>query len=181
MFASIIIFVSSVLIYVMEANNPNSSINTLFDALYWSIVTISTVGYGDITPSSSEARFIAMIVITAGIAVLAFTTSLFVSAFTEKLEDIREIKMIDEISKINNFYLICGYGEIAREVVAKLIYHHNRIVIIDEDEQNILKQDALSIGADLAVPKGTVIAKEPFVNCLLIATTSQLIKHLGKN
>ena len=46
---------------------------------------------------------------------------------------------------------------------------------------NILKQDALSIGADLAVPKGTVIAKEPFVNCLLIATTSQLIKLAKKN
>ena len=45
---------------------------------------------------------------------------------------------------------------------------------------NILKQDALSIGADLAVPKGTVIAKEPFVNCLLIATTSQLIKLAKK-
>ena len=41
---------------------------------------------------------------------------------------------------------------------------------------NILKQDALSIGADLAVPRGTVIAKEPKVNCILIATTAQLQK-----
>jgi len=41
---------------------------------------------------------------------------------------------------------------------------------------NILKQDALSIGADLAVPRGTVIAKTPFVDCILIATSSQLQK-----
>jgi len=41
---------------------------------------------------------------------------------------------------------------------------------------NILKQDALSIGADLAVPRGTVIAKTPHVDCILIATTSQLRK-----
>lgn len=41
---------------------------------------------------------------------------------------------------------------------------------------NILKQDALSIGADLAVPRGTVIAKTPEVDCILIATTSQLQK-----
>ena len=41
---------------------------------------------------------------------------------------------------------------------------------------NILKQDALSIGADLAVPRGTVLAKNPKVNCLLIATTAQLQK-----
>ena len=41
---------------------------------------------------------------------------------------------------------------------------------------NILKQDALSIGADLAVPRGTVLAKTPKVDCLLIATTAQLQK-----
>lgn len=39
---------------------------------------------------------------------------------------------------------------------------------------NILKQDALSIGADLAVPKGTIIAEQPRVNALLIATERQL-------
>ncbi|WP_304544351.1 dihydropteroate synthase [Sulfurimonas microaerophilic] len=39
---------------------------------------------------------------------------------------------------------------------------------------NILKQDALSIGADLAVPRGTVIAKTPHVDCILIATTKQI-------
>jgi len=39
---------------------------------------------------------------------------------------------------------------------------------------NILKQDALSIGADLAVPRGTVIAKEKQVDCLLIASTKEL-------
>ena len=44
---------------------------------------------------------------------------------------------------------------------------------------NILKQDALSIGADLAVPRGTVLAKTPRVDCLLIATTAQL-KTLSK-
>jgi len=44
---------------------------------------------------------------------------------------------------------------------------------------NILKQDALSIGADLAVPRGTVLAKTPKVDCILIATTAQL-KTLSK-
>ena len=44
---------------------------------------------------------------------------------------------------------------------------------------NILKQDALSVGADLAVPRGTVVAKTPKVNCLLIATSKQL-KLLSK-
>lgn len=53
----------------------------------------------------------------------------------------------------------------------------HRIVYIRElhvGAANILKQDALSVGADLAVPRGTVIAITPHVNCILIATTKQL-------
>jgi voltage-gated potassium channel len=134
-FSSIVIFVSSVLIYVMEGNNPQSPVNTLFEAIYWSIVTISTVGYGDITPVSHEGRVVAMLVIVAGIAVLAFTTSLFVSAFTEKLDEIREIKMIENVSKLKKFYLICGYENVAREVAQKLARNGNEIIVMDHDTE----------------------------------------------
>ncbi len=135
-FSSIIIFVSSVLIYIMEANNPNSAVNTLYEAFYWSIVTISTVGYGDITPTSTESRFVAMLVITAGIAVLAFTTSLVVSAFTEKLDEIKELKSIDDLAKIEEFYIICGYEKIAQEVCKNLV-KNNKLLILDEDPLRI--------------------------------------------
>jgi len=136
MFSSMVIFVSSVLIYVMEANNPNSSINTLYDAFYWSIVTISTVGYGDITPSSNEAKFVAIGVITAGVAVLAFTTSLVVSAFAEKLDEIRELKSIDDLRKLKDFYIVCGYENIAQEV-CKNLSKKNQLIILDESPQRV--------------------------------------------
>lgn len=54
---------------------------------------------------------------------------------------------------------------------------HSYIISIKElhvGAANILKQDALSIGADLAVPRGTVIAKTPLVDVILIATQKQL-------
>ncbi|MEN4052403.1 MULTISPECIES: ion transporter [Sulfurimonas] len=136
-FASVVIFVSSVLIYVMEGNNPESPINTLFQALYWSIVTISTVGYGDIVPITTEGRFVATLVIMAGIAVLAFTTSLFVSAFTEKLDEIREIKTIEDVSKLKKFYLICGYEQVSREVARKLSARGSSIIIMDDDQSRV--------------------------------------------
>jgi len=131
-FASIIIFVSSVLIYVMEANNPNSPIDTLFEAVYWSIVTISTVGFGDITPVTQEGRVVAMFVIVAGIGVFSFTTSLIVTSFTEKLDEIKDLKVIDDIAKIKEFYLICGYENVAKEV-AKKLSHSNKAIILEED------------------------------------------------
>ena len=138
-FAGIVVFVSSVLIYVMEANNPNSPINSLYEAVYWSIVTISTVGYGDMVPLSDAGRFVAILVILAGISVLAFTTSLFVSAFTEKLDEIRESKTIEDISKIKKFYIVCGYGEIAHEVTKELSAKKKSIIILDEDLARVEK------------------------------------------
>ena len=60
-------------------------------------------------------------------------------------------------------------------ILASKMSHH--IIYIHElhvGAANILKQDALSIGADLAVPRGTVIAKTKTVDCILIATQKQL-------
>jgi len=137
MFASIVIVISSILVYVMEANNPSSPINTIFEAFYWSIVTISTVGYGDITPVTDEGRVVAVIVITAGIAVLAFTTSLVVSAFDEKLDEIRETKIVNNLSSSKQYYIVCGYENIAQEVVRKLIQTKQNVIIMDEDVERI--------------------------------------------
>ena len=144
-FASIVIFISSILIYAMEANDPSSKIDSLYEAFYWSIVTISTVGYGDVVAVSPEGQFVAIIVILAGISVLAFTTSLFVSAFTEKLDDIKESKSLQDISKLDRIHIICGYENIAKEVAAKLTRAHLNIVILDEDIERVenAKKDGL--------------------------------------
>ena len=136
-FAGLIIFVSTVIMYVMEALHPDSNVNTLFDALYWAIVTISTVGYGDVVPVTPEGRIVAMVVIVSGIAVLAFATSIVVSAFTEKLDFIRDVKMVQDIQKLKNFYLICGYGMIAQQTASKLRRLGRRVVILDADEEKI--------------------------------------------
>lgn len=62
---------------------------------------------------------------------------------------------------------------------SKIKHHVLYVKDLHVGAANILKQDALSIGADLAVPRGTVIAKEPYVDCILIATHQQL-KILSK-
>lgn len=132
-FAAIVIFMSSVVIYVIEAKHPNSSITTLFEALYWSIVTISTVGYGDISPITPEGRVVAIFVIVAGIAVFSFTTSLIVTSFTEKLDEIKELNVIENIVNTREFYLVCGYESVTKEVVKKLSLH-SKVIILEEDD-----------------------------------------------
>ncbi|MDD3505627.1 MAG: dihydropteroate synthase, partial [Sulfurimonas sp.] len=59
-------------------------------------------------------------------------------------------------------------------MAAKATYYTIYIRDLHVGGANILKQDALSVGADLAVPRGTVMARIPHVNCILIATARQL-------
>ena len=59
-------------------------------------------------------------------------------------------------------------------LASKMKHHIIYIKDLHVGGANILKQDALSIGADLAVPRGTVTAKTPHVDCILIATGKQL-------
>lgn len=63
-----------------------------------------------------------------------------------------------------------GVGILASKMTHHIIYIRDLHV----GAANILKQDALSIGADLAVPRGTVVAATPQVDCILCATTKQL-------
>jgi len=133
LFATVIIVVSSVLIYIMEANNPESPINTLFDAVYWSVVTIFTVGYGDFVPVTEEGRTVAMVIIVAGIAVMSFATSIVVSAFTEKLDEIKDDKLVDDVSKLSRFYIVCGYSPLTREVVQRFHKSGKTVVVLEKD------------------------------------------------
>ncbi|NOQ31348.1 MAG: potassium transporter TrkA [Helicobacteraceae bacterium] len=129
-FVSAIIFLSGVLIYIMEANDPTSRINTLFSAFYWSLVTISTVGYGDIVPVTDGGQIVAMIIIIFGIGVISFSTSIIVSAFNENMKQIKDDKLVADIVHIKEFYLICGYTEVASLIAAKLT---SLVVVLDDD------------------------------------------------
>ncbi len=134
-FVGLIVFVSSIIIYTMEARNPNGSIRTLFDAFYWSIVTMSTVGYGDVAPISSAGRVVAMVVIMAGVAVLAFATSIVVSAFTQKLDDIRQTRVLQKAKKLQNLYLICGYTLLSAQCADELRKLKRSVLILEDNAQ----------------------------------------------
>lgn len=62
-----IIFVSAGMIFYAESGKAGSQINSFFDAVYFSIITLSTVGYGDITPVTSYGRFITVLMVSSGI------------------------------------------------------------------------------------------------------------------
>ena len=61
-------------------------IGTFRDSLWWAIVTVTTVGYGDVVPTSSAGRLVAAVLMLAGVSAIPITTSLVVSVFVSRLQ-----------------------------------------------------------------------------------------------
>jgi voltage-gated potassium channel len=84
-FACLLIIFSSIAILQVE-KDPDSNIKTAEDAIWWSYVTITTVGYGDKYPVTTEGRLIAAVLMTAGVGLFGTFTAYISSWFVLKKE-----------------------------------------------------------------------------------------------
>lgn len=75
------IFVSAMLIFQLEPEIFDS----FFDALYWATISITTIGYGDISPVTDAGRFIAMVSALVGMAVIALPTGIITAAYMNEI------------------------------------------------------------------------------------------------
>jgi len=131
-----IVMTAGIAIYVLEEqHNPN--IETLFDALYWALVTISTVGYGDISPVTPEGRTISILVIISGIAMISFATSVIVSAFSEKLSELKENRIIEQVNKSKSFLLVCGYGQMTKMFFRHYGEEYDNYIILENSQERM--------------------------------------------
>jgi len=79
--ALIVLEVSSLLILGAESASPDRNIKTAFDAVWWNIVTMGTVGYGDRFPVTTLGRIIGIVVIITGVALFSGITSFLAQWF----------------------------------------------------------------------------------------------------
>ena len=78
-------FVASLAVLEAERNAPDASITSFGEALWWTITTLSTVGYGDRYPVTLEGRLVAATLMIAGIALLGVVTASIAAWFVENL------------------------------------------------------------------------------------------------
>ncbi|MES9936038.1 MAG: potassium channel protein [Sedimenticola sp.] len=137
-FLAFVVLISASAIYFFEARNEGGEIDNFFDGIYWALVTISTVGYGDITPVTTEGRVITLVLIICGIVVISFTTSVIVAAFNDKMQEMRENRVYAELEKRKGKHtIICGFGRIGQVVSERLAQERDNIVIIDSDPEQV--------------------------------------------
>jgi len=89
-------------LYLVEGNVPESKVTNLGDAFWWTIVTVTTVGYGDIYPVTVEGKIIASILMIIGIGILGVLISTLGASFIEsRLKPKMKIEAEESKKKIN--------------------------------------------------------------------------------
>jgi voltage-gated potassium channel len=134
-FLAFIIFSAASALVIFEVENPDSHINSFWDGIYWALITVSTVGYGDIVPATPEGRLVAIMLILAGLGTFSFLASIIVTAFSERLPELQVRQGYGELERRGGHTIVCGFGRVAEEVAKLFAREEERFVVVDSSEE----------------------------------------------
>ena len=110
---------------------------SLFDSLYMTVITIASVGYGEVHPLTFEGRIFTIILILCGSATLIYGLSILTAFIVEgDLTDIlRRRKMTRTIAALEKHFIVCGMSATGRYVIDELKKTGRSFVVIDRDPE----------------------------------------------
>lgn len=88
------LYIAAMLLYFIEGASKSEQFGSITRAMWWAIVTLTTVGYGDVYPESALGRVAAGLVALAGIGIVAMPTGILASAFAEEFRERHEAKQL---------------------------------------------------------------------------------------
>ena len=117
---------------------------SLMDAIYQTGITFTTVGFGEQAPISSGGRIFTITLIIMGFAVFSMSVGILVSQINngDLIRLIKENRMLYQVARLKNHYVICYHNEYTIEVSAALREYHIPFVVIDprSDLEDIAKE-----------------------------------------
>lgn len=123
------------------------------DAIYMVVITLASVGYGEVQPLTPNGRIFTMFLILGGTGMLVYAVSSFTAFIVEgDLTDVlRRKKMQKRIAALKNHYIICGAGLTGRYCVEELHRTQRQFVVIERDAEKIkelIEQGVLCVEGD---------------------------------
>ncbi len=103
------------------------------DSVYMTFVTISTVGFGEVHPLSTEGRYFTIILILVSLLIIGYIITTLMSFLFEGqlIHTMRERRMKLFLNQVKDHFIICGFGEVGRETAEELTRNKQPFVIVD--------------------------------------------------
>lgn len=103
MLAVFYIVITALIMFNIEPHiNPitgEQTFNSFFDAIYWATVTLTTVGYGDLTPVTDAGRLISMISSLFGVAIIALPSGVITASYMDELKEYKEKQAAEALDR----------------------------------------------------------------------------------
>ena len=126
---------------------------SFFDALYMTVVTVGTVGYGDIVPKTDVGRAFTMVLIIAGVGMTYYTLTFLIGLAVEgQLKNILGRRgMNRKIAALKNHIIVCGAGRVGSNVIQRLRHEADEFVVIESDQtvyDQLVEDKVLAVHGD---------------------------------
>jgi voltage-gated potassium channel len=112
---------------------------SLLDSLYVSAQTVTTVGYGDLTPQTRGGRLFATFFMMFGVGVVLYglTTAVHSIVQSELVDTFGQLRRSRKMSKLRNHYIICGAGRVGSHMIRDLKKSGELFIVIERDRQKV--------------------------------------------
>ena len=108
------------------------------DSVYYAVITMATVGYGDYLPTTGVQKIFATTLALSGVAVLAYVFNVILSNFQEKVSLYSKgARKLKTISKMDDYYVLCGFGRVGKVVFEELTHRNQNVIVIDKNAEAI--------------------------------------------
>ncbi len=116
---------------------------SVLDALYMTVITITTIGFGEIHNLSAAGRIFTILLIFTGLGLAAVFVAQVAKIIVQSgIKNIYEKKrMNDKINKLKNHTIVCGYGKIGRAISLKLFELGLDFVVVDMNEERLAEAE----------------------------------------
>ncbi len=115
-------------IFIMDLN--------LIDSIYYSVITMTTVGYGDYIPTTGIQKIFATTLALGGVALLAYVFNVILTNVQEKMTEYSKgARKLKAIEVMEDYYIICGYGRVGKVVFDQLTQRNQNVIVIDKNKE----------------------------------------------
>ena len=117
------------------------------DAFYMTVITITTVGFGEVVPLDEVDKLFTSVLILSSIFILAYAISVITEYMLSKnnIGNLREKRIHKIIDSMKDHVIVCGYGRNGKQAVEKLIAYKKPFVIIEKDHEVVDKFGSASL------------------------------------
>lgn len=147
----------------------------LIDSIYYTVITMATVGYGDFYPTTGIEKMFSATLALGGVGLLAYIFNVILTNFQERMSKYSKgARKMRSIEHMDNYYILCGYGRVGKVVYKELNQRKQNVIIIEKNERicEDIKEDSSTIVLNKDATEDNLIAKLAAKKCksIIIST-----------